>query len=80
MAFSYKLTLNVTKTRFLAIGPRQKLISNVTEVPNIIKEIAVKPFSSTESLGVRVNVDQRLSWENQIKIIPVRKSQPLLLQ
>ena len=58
------LTLNMTKTEFLLIGSRQRML-NFTSSPAIkINQIPVKQVSATKSLGVYI--DENLTWEHHI--------------
>ena len=67
-----KLTLSMTKTKFLHIGTRQRL-SNLSEKPNtVIDGISVEQVSSSKSLGVQV--DENLNWVNHVDMISKRIS------
>ncbi|RUA05977.1 MAG: hypothetical protein DSY43_03215, partial [Gammaproteobacteria bacterium] len=55
-----KLTLNTSKTEFMLIGSRQRLMT-VETVPSLtINGASIKQVSSTKSLGVLI--DESLSW------------------
>ena len=59
-----KLTLNMTKTEFMPIASRQKLLQ-LTESPSFtINENAIEQVTSAKSLGVYV--DQNINWEYHI--------------
>ena len=62
-----KLTLNLTKTKFMLVASRQKL-STFPEIPSFrINDHPVKQVSSTKSLGV--HIDQNINWECHIQNI-----------
>ena len=52
-----KLTLNMTKTEFLLIGSKQRLLKPTTT----INEVSIKQVSTVKSLGVYI--DENLTWE-----------------
>ena len=59
-----KLTLNTSKTEFMLIGSRQRLMT-VETVPSLtINGASIKQVSSTKSLGVLI--DESLSWNAHI--------------
>ena len=67
-----KLTLNMTKTRFLPTGTRQRLC-NLSEKPNIVIDgIPVQQFSSSKSLDMQIN--ENLNWVNHVDVISKRIS------
>ena len=60
-----KLTLNMTKTKFMVIGSRQRL-STLTESPTFaINDFQVSQVTTAKSLGV--TVDDRLGWSGHIE-------------
>ena len=56
-----KLTLNFTKTEFVLVASRQKLLTFPQIPSSSINDHLVKQVSSTESLGV--HIDQNMNWE-----------------
>ena len=59
-----KLTLNMTKTKFLLIGSKQRL-SNFSVNPTAnINQFPIKRVSNVKSLGV--HIDENLTWECHI--------------
>ena len=59
-----KLTLNMTKTEFLLIGSKKRLL-NFTEIPiATINQFPIKQVSTVKSLGV--HIDEHLTWECHI--------------
>ena len=59
-----KLTLNMTKTEFLLIGFKQRLL-NFTANPTVtINQFPIKQVSTVKSLGV--HIDENLTWECHI--------------
>ena len=55
-----KLTLNTTKTEFLLIGSRQKLITRTDSPAVSINDTLVNHVSTSKSLGVFI--DANLTW------------------
>ena len=59
-----KLTLNMTKTEFLLIGSKQRLL-NFTANPNAnMDQFPIKRVSTVKSLGL--HIDENLTWECHI--------------
>ena len=60
-----KLTLNMTKTKFMLIGSRQRL-STLTESPIFaINDFEVSQVTTAKSFGV--TIDDRLDWNGHIE-------------
>ena len=60
-----KLTLNSSKTEFMLIGSRQRLVTYDTSPKLIIGGDIIQQVSSVKSLGV--HIDENLSWTIHIK-------------
>ena len=58
------LTLNMTKTEFLLICSRQRMLNFTSSLAIKINQIPVKQVSTTKSLGVYIN--ENLTWERHI--------------
>ena len=59
-----KVTLNVTKTKFMLIGSRQRL-NTLTDSPTItINDNQVSQATTAKSLGV--TIDNKLDWSSHI--------------
>ena len=59
-----KVTLNVTKTKFMVIGSRQR-INTLTDSPTItINDNQVSQATTAKSLGV--TIDNKLDWSSHI--------------
>ena len=56
-----KLTLNMTKTDFLLIGSKQRLLKSTVKPTETINEVPIKQVSTVKSL--RVYIDENLTWE-----------------
>ena len=56
-----KLTLNMTKTEFLLIGSKQRLLKFTARPTATINEVPIKQVSTVKSLGVYI--DENLTWE-----------------
>jgi len=59
-----KLTLNMTKTEFLLIGSKQRLLNSTTNATVKINQFPIKQVSTVQSLGV--HTDENLTWECHI--------------
>ena len=60
-----KLTLNMTKTEFMLLGSRQRLIT-LTESPTLaINDFQVSQVTTAKSLGV--TIDDKLDWSGHIE-------------
>ena len=55
-----KLTLNITKTEFLLIGSKQRLLKTTMKLTAPINQFPIKQVS-VKSLGV--HIDENLTWE-----------------
>ena len=63
----------MTKTEFMLIGSRQRLISTLTESPTFaINDLQVSLVSTVKSLGV--TIDNRLDWSGHIKKVTKKVS------
>jgi len=63
-----KLTLNMTKTKFMLLGSRQRL-STLTESPTLaINDSQVSQVTTAKSLGV--TIDDKLDWSGHIEKVP----------
>ena len=62
-----KLTLNTTKTEFLLIGSRQKLITRTDSPAVSINGTLVNHVSTSKSLGVFI--DANLTWGSHIETL-----------
>jgi len=63
-----KLTLNMTKTKFMLLGSRQRL-STFTESPTLaINDSRVSQVTTAKSLGV--TIDDKLDWSGHIEKVP----------
>ena len=49
-----KLTLNMTKTEFLLIGSKQRLLNSTTNATVKINQFPIKQVSTVKSLGVHM--------------------------
>jgi len=59
-----KLTLNMTKTEFLLIGSKQRLLNSTAHPTATINQFPIKQVSTVKSLGV--HIDESLTWECHI--------------
>ena len=59
-----KLTLNMTKTEFLLIGSKQRLLNFKANPTTNINQFPIKRVSTVKSLGV--HIDKNLTWECHI--------------
>ena len=59
-----KLTLNMTKTEFLLIGSKQKLLNFTVNPTATISQFPIKKISTVKSLSV--HIDENLTWECHI--------------
>ena len=59
-----KLTLNTTKTEFLLIGSKQRLLNSTASPTITINQFPIKQVSTVKSLGV--HIDENLTWECHI--------------
>ena len=59
-----KLTLNITKTEFLLIGSKQRLLKTTTKLTATSNQFPIKQVS-VKSLGV--HIDENLTWECHVK-------------
>ena len=60
-----KLTLNMTKTEFLQIGSKQRLLNFTVNPTANINQFPIKRVSTVKSLGV--HIDENLTWECQVE-------------
>ena len=56
-----KLTLNMSKTEFLLIGSKQRLVNPTAKTTASINQFPIKQVSTVLSLGV--HIDENLTWE-----------------
>ena len=61
---AHKLTLNKTKTEFLLIGSKQRLLHFTANPIAAINQFPIKQVSTVKSLGV--HIDENLTWECHI--------------
>ena len=61
---AHKLTLNKTKTEFLLIGSKQRLLHLTANPIAAINQFPIKQVSTVKSLGV--HIDENLTWECHI--------------
>ena len=61
LASNYKLTLNMTKTEFLLIGSKQRLLKSTAKPTATINQFPIKQVSTVKSIGV--HIDENLIWE-----------------
>ena len=83
-----KLSLNVAKTEFMVIGPRQKLLTEShNEINIILEDQVISTVDHAKSLGLII--DNRLSWSNHVNdlgkkvtsaIGALRRIRPLISQ
>ena len=59
-----KLTLNMTKTEFLLIGSKQRLLNSTANLTVTINQFPIKQVSTVKSLGV--HIDENRTWECHI--------------
>ena len=59
-----KLTLNMTKTEFLLIGSKQRLLNFTVNPTANINQFVIKRISTVKSSGV--HIDENLTWECHI--------------
>ena len=59
-----KLTFNMTKTEFLLIGSKQRLLNSTANPTVTINQFPIKQVSTVKSLGV--HIDENLTWECHI--------------
>jgi len=59
-----KLTLNMTKTEFLLIGSKQRLLNSTANPTATINQFPIKQVWTVKSLGV--HIDENLTWECHI--------------
>ena len=57
-------TLNMTKTEFLLIGSKQRLLNSAANSAVTINLLPIKQVSTVKSLGVHIN--ENLTWECHI--------------
>ena len=55
-----KLTLNMTKTEFLLIGSKQRLLNSTVNPTATINQFPIKQVSTVKSLGV--HIDENRTW------------------
>ena len=58
-----KLTLNMTKTEFLLIGSKQRLLNSTANPTVTINQFPIKQVSTVKSLGVHID---EVTWECHI--------------
>ena len=56
-----KHTLNMSKTEFLLIGSKQRLLNSTAKPTASINQFPIKQVSTVKSLGV--HIDENLTWE-----------------
>ena len=56
-----KLTLNTSKTEFLLIGSKQRLVNSTAKPTASINQFPIKQVSTVKSLGV--HIDENFTWE-----------------
>ena len=56
-----KLTVNMTKTEFLLIGSKQRLLKSTAKPTATINQFPIKQVSTVKSSGV--HIDGNLTWE-----------------
>jgi len=57
-------TLSMTKTEFLLIGSKQRLLNSTANPTATINQFPIKQVSTVKSLGV--HIDEHLTWECHI--------------
>ena len=71
-----RLSLNITKTEFMVIGSRQRLMYHDVNNLNIcVDNTQIKRVQYTNSLGV--TIDENLTWKNHIDTICPQELVPL---
>ena len=65
-----KLTLNMTKTEFLLIGSKQRLLNFTAKPTASINQFPIKHVSRVKSLGV--HIDENLTWECHVNELSKR--------
>ena len=70
-----KLTLNMTKTEFLLIGSKQRLLKSTARPTAPINQVPIKQVSTVTSLGV--HIDENLTWECHVNELSKKRSKKI---